>query len=146
MIWLFLTYHLHIIPVLFTRQGNIFWYIFLNVSSIGGLSICPVTPESVSNFLGWEQGLKMDYCFGKEFARVLTQDSVLLHGVIAFVRTHSHAHSQKKNVEMMWIFHIYWDFGIFHLDLRWCIPIIFDVVGFLVNCMWPFQGGWSLRY
>ncbi len=31
-----------------------------------------------------------DYCLGKGFVRVLTQDSVLLHGVIAFVRTHFH--------------------------------------------------------
>ncbi len=48
-------------------------------------------------------------------------------------------HSQKKNVELMWTFHIYCDFGIFHLDLRWGIPLIFDEVSFLLNYMWPFQ-------
>ncbi len=31
------------------------------------------------------------YCHGKRFVKVLTQDSVLLNGVIAFVITHSHA-------------------------------------------------------
>ena len=31
------------------------------------------------------------YCLGKRFVKVLTQDFVLLNGVIAFVITHSHA-------------------------------------------------------
>ncbi len=31
------------------------------------------------------------YCFGRIFVKVLTQDSALLHGVIAFARTHYHA-------------------------------------------------------
>ncbi len=31
------------------------------------------------------------YCYGEGFVKVLMQDYGLLHGVIAFVRTHYHA-------------------------------------------------------
>ncbi len=35
--------------------------------------------------------LLLFYCLGTKFVEVLTQDSVLLHGVIAYARTHYHA-------------------------------------------------------
>ncbi len=36
-------------------------------------------------------GAENFYCYGEGFVKVLMQDYGLLHGVIAFVRTHSHA-------------------------------------------------------
>ncbi len=44
-----------------------------------------------NNFVKLGSSSVLFYCPGKVFVRVLTQDSVLPHGVIAFVRTHFHA-------------------------------------------------------
>ena len=34
---------------------------------------------------------ELQYCYGEGFVKVLMQDYGVLHGVIAFVRTHYHA-------------------------------------------------------
>ncbi len=39
----------------------------------------------------WDRVGVLEDCFGRKFVKVLTQDSALLHGVIAYARTHYHA-------------------------------------------------------